>query len=85
MRSGRRVVPRDTVGFTQLRLKKIINSPPPTINNFNRGNGRFGLPEYIAVLRIQISRAVDPGNQKQIFSENNWPLWWSKIKTYLVM
>lgn len=41
-----------TVGFTQLRLKKIINSPPPAINNFNWGNGRFRLPEYIAVLRI---------------------------------
>jgi len=41
-----------TVGFTQLRLKKIINSPTPTINNFNWGNGRSRLPEYIAVLGI---------------------------------
>jgi hypothetical protein len=43
---------RSTVGFTQLRLKIFINSPPPTINNFNWGNGRSRLPEYIAVLRI---------------------------------
>ena len=41
-----------SVHYTQLRLKKIINSPPATINNFNWGNGRSRLPEYIAVLRI---------------------------------
>ena len=49
--------------------KKIIHSPRPTLNNSKWWNSRFRLPEYIAVLRIQISHVVNPGNQKVIFFE----------------
>jgi hypothetical protein len=57
----------DHVGFTQLRFKNFITSPPPALNKFYWGNGRFRLPECIAVLRIQISRVAGPGNQKLKF------------------
>ena len=56
-------------GVSRLGVDYVMTSPPPALNKFYWGNGRFRLPECIAVLRIQISRVAGPGYQKLNFFE----------------